>query len=83
MNYHVVAVSRSEKHSFSKENLDSINLIENFDVEGDAHAGKTVQHIFLTRKDTARKNLGKFDKKVKNTNNTRVTCKDEYIIGEG
>ena len=57
MNYHVVAVSRSKKHSFSKENLDSINLIENFGVEGDAHAGKTVQHIFLTRKDTARKNI--------------------------
>ncbi len=57
MNYSVVAVSRSEKHTFSKENLDAINLIENFGVEGDIHAGKTVKHLFLAKKDPSRKNI--------------------------
>lgn len=57
MNYSVVAVSRSEKHSFSKKNLGTIKLIKNFGVEGDAHAGATVQHIFLAKKDPSRKNI--------------------------
>lgn len=57
MNYRIIAVSRSEKHTFSKKNLDSINLIKNFGVEGDAHAGKTVKHIFLAKKDPSRKNI--------------------------
>lgn len=57
MNYSVVAVSRSEQHSFSKDNLDAINLIENFGIAGDAHAGDTVQHGFLVKKDPSRKNI--------------------------
>ena len=57
MSYRVAAVSRSEKHSFSKETLGAINLIENFGVEGDSHAGETVQHIFLAKKDPSRKNI--------------------------
>ena len=40
----VVAVSRSARHRFSKEPAESVRLIEGFGVEGDAHAGATVQH---------------------------------------
>ncbi|WP_449622621.1 MOSC domain-containing protein [Robertmurraya sp. Marseille-Q9965] len=40
----VIAVSRSEKHTFSKENLQKIKLVEGLGVEGDAHFGSTVKH---------------------------------------
>ena len=41
---HVVAVSRSPRHRFSKEPVDRVRLVEGYGVEGDAHAGATVQH---------------------------------------
>ena len=41
---HVVAVCRSPRHRFSKEPVAAITLIEGVGVEGDAHAGATVQH---------------------------------------
>lgn len=53
----VIAVSCSETHTFSKQNKDSITLIEGFGVEGDAHAGKHIKHIFLAKKDPARVNI--------------------------
>ena len=53
----IIAVSRSEQHTFSKPNQTSINLIEGFGVEGDAHAGKTVKHRVLANKKPARPNL--------------------------
>lgn len=40
----VVAVSRHAVHAFSKELCQSIRLIAGIGVEGDAHAGVTVQH---------------------------------------
>ena len=40
----VVAVSRSPRHRFSKEPVDEVVLVEGSGVEGDAHAGPTVQH---------------------------------------
>jgi MOSC domain-containing protein YiiM len=40
----VVAVSRSPRHRFSKDVLDAVTLLEGHGVEGDAHAGATVQH---------------------------------------
>lgn len=40
----VVAVSRSPRHRFSKEPVDEVLLVEGSGVEGDAHAGATVQH---------------------------------------
>jgi MOSC domain-containing protein YiiM len=40
----VVAVSRSPRHRFSKDEVDSIRLVAGHGVEGDAHAGATVQH---------------------------------------
>ncbi|HET9718143.1 MAG TPA: MOSC domain-containing protein [Pseudolabrys sp.] len=46
----VVCVSFSRTHTFSKKNVRSILLIENFGVEGDAHAGPTDQHLFHIRR---------------------------------
>ncbi len=40
----VVAVSRASEHVFSKTTSDAIRLITGIGVEGDAHAGPTVQH---------------------------------------
>ncbi|GAB6258085.1 hypothetical protein [Peribacillus sp. N1] len=40
----VIAVSKSDKHTFSKENCNSIKLLKGLGVEGDAHSGKTVKH---------------------------------------
>jgi MOSC domain-containing protein YiiM len=57
MNPFVVAVSRSGQHSFSKPNQSVIHLIKGFGVEGDAHAGKTVTHLFLKKQDPARPNI--------------------------
>jgi len=46
----VVCVSVSRAHTFSKKNVQSIRLIEDFGVEGDAHAGPTDQHLFHIRR---------------------------------
>ncbi len=40
----VLAVSCDATHRFSKQNQESIRLLEGLGVEGDAHLGKTVQH---------------------------------------
>jgi MOSC domain-containing protein YiiM len=41
---HVVAVSRDERHRFSKVPREAVTLVEDFGVVGDAHSGATVQH---------------------------------------
>ena len=41
----VKAVSRSATHTLTKPNKDSIQLRAGHGVEGDAHAGETVQHL--------------------------------------
>ncbi len=53
----VTAVSRCVEHNFSKQNQSSITLIEGVGVEGDAHAGKTIKHLYLSKKDPSRPNL--------------------------
>ena len=53
----VVAVSVSPQHALSKANAPSIRLVKGLGVEGDAHAGKTVQHRSRVRKDPAAPNL--------------------------
>lgn len=53
----VVGVSRDSEHRFSKAAVDSIRVIEGFGVEGDAHAGKTIQHLHPMRLDPTRPNL--------------------------
>jgi MOSC domain-containing protein YiiM len=40
----VVSVSRDDRHRFTKPPVEEIRLVEDWGVEGDAHAGATVQH---------------------------------------
>lgn len=53
----VVAVHRSSSHDFSKHPEDAITLVEGWGVEGDAHAGPTVQHRSRVARDPAAPNL--------------------------
>lgn len=53
----VEAVHRSHDHSFSKFAEDAIVLVEGLGVQGDAHAGATVQHRSRVKKDPAQPNL--------------------------
>jgi len=53
----VEAVSISDKHTFSKENKDSIHLVAGLGVEGDAHFGATVKHRSRVAKDPNQPNL--------------------------
>jgi MOSC domain-containing protein YiiM len=53
----VLAVSRDEEHRFSKVPAASINLIAGIGVEGDAHAGRTVQHRSRVAADPTQPNL--------------------------
>lgn len=47
----VVSVNRDDRHRFSKPPVATITLLEGLGVEGDVHAGVTVQHRYLVRKD--------------------------------
>lgn len=53
----VVAVSRNGTYAFSKPVRDRIRLIAGLGVEGDAHAGTTVQHRSRVRADPSQPNL--------------------------
>ena len=53
----VVAVARDDQHRFSKPLRPSITLIAGLGVEGDAHAGTTVQHLSRKRRDPDAPNL--------------------------
>lgn len=53
----VVAVCRRAAHSLGKPRVESIRLLEGLGVEGDAHAGKTVQHRSRVAKDPTQPNL--------------------------
>lgn len=53
----VVAVSRDGSHRFSKPVVDEIVLVEGLGVEGDAHAGVTVQHRSRVARDPSQPNL--------------------------
>jgi hypothetical protein len=41
----VVSVNSSSLHGFSKSPQSEIRLVEGIGVEGDAHAGRAVQHL--------------------------------------
>ena len=45
----MLSVSQSSKHNFSKDRVDSVLLVEGLGVDGDAHSGTTVQHVFRKR----------------------------------
>ncbi|OIH99564.1 MULTISPECIES: MOSC domain-containing protein [unclassified Curtobacterium] len=53
----VVAVSTDGGHHFSKPVVDAITLVEGWGVEGDAHAGTTVQHRSRVARDPSQPNL--------------------------
>lgn len=50
MNGLVAGVHRSPRHGFSKQPEMSIRLLTGLGVEGDAHCGATVQHVYLKRR---------------------------------
>jgi MOSC domain-containing protein YiiM len=53
----ITAVSRSSRHRFGKRNELSIRLVAGSGVEGDAHAGETIQHRFSAQKHRRQPNL--------------------------
>jgi MOSC domain-containing protein YiiM len=53
----VTAVSRSPQHTMSKPSQDCIRLLTGLGVEGDAHAGETVQHRSRAARDPTVPNL--------------------------
>ncbi|KRB39042.1 MOSC domain-containing protein [Microbacterium sp. Root180] len=53
----VVAVARDDAHRFSKHTRESITLVADHGVEGDAHAGATVQHRSRVARDPGAPNL--------------------------
>jgi MOSC domain-containing protein YiiM len=57
MNGIVIAVSCDTLHRFSKRDQSAIRLIAGFGVEGDAHAGATVRHLYLAKRDPTMPNL--------------------------
>ena len=52
----VVAVHRSATHDFSKDTVDRVFLVEGIGVEGDTHAGTTVQHRSRVARDPSTPN---------------------------
>lgn len=53
----VIAVSRSETHTFSKITQPSIRLVAGLGVDGDAHQGTTVKHRSRVARDPTQPNL--------------------------
>ena len=52
----VVAVSCSGSHSMSKPGQEAIKLLAGLGVEGDAHLGTTVQHLYPMKRDPTQPN---------------------------
>lgn len=57
MSASVVAVSLAERHGFAKQPQSSIRLLAGEGVQGDAHRGVTVQHLYQVRRDPTQPNL--------------------------
>jgi MOSC domain-containing protein YiiM len=53
----VAAVAASVRHGFRKEVCRTITLVQGYGVEGDAHGGATVQHLYDKAKEPYRPNL--------------------------
>lgn len=53
----VEAVACSSQHAFSKPVAGSIRLLAGLGVEGDAHSGRTVQHLSRVARDPSQPNL--------------------------
>ena len=57
MQARIIALSSDPAHRFSKQPRESVRLLAGLGVEGDAHAGVTVQHLSRIAKDPAAPNL--------------------------
>jgi MOSC domain-containing protein YiiM len=57
MTAHVVAVHRSATHTMVKHEARTVRLVKGEGVEGDAHAGATVQHLSRVARDPTQPNL--------------------------
>lgn len=57
MSMFVHSVSRSAEHGFSKQPQPEITLTAGEGVDGDAHRGRTVQHLYRVRQDPTQPNL--------------------------
>ncbi len=53
----IIALARDAAHRFSKQRCASLTLLAGLGVEGDAHAGRTVQHLSRIAKDPKAPNL--------------------------
>ncbi|KAB0679297.1 MOSC domain-containing protein [Aureimonas leprariae] len=53
----VVGLAADGTHRFSKRPVERLRLLEGLGVEGDAHAGRTVQHLSRVRRDPTQPNL--------------------------
>jgi len=53
----VVAVSRRKSHIFGKTNVPMIRLVAGLGIQGDAHLGEKVQHVYSAKKDADARNL--------------------------
>jgi MOSC domain-containing protein YiiM len=53
----IVALARDELHRFSKQSCGDLRLIAGLGVEGDSHAGETVQHLSRMARDPNVPNL--------------------------
>lgn len=53
----VVAVCKKAEPGLPKLEVDTIQLVENYGIEGDYHAGMFVRHRYLAKKDPTRSNL--------------------------
>jgi MOSC domain-containing protein YiiM len=56
-NPYVAAVAAAKKHTFNKGEKNGIWLIAGRGIQGDAHCGATVQHLYDKTKDASRPNL--------------------------
>lgn len=53
----IIALSKSDSHTFNKFNCNRIRLLTGLGVAGDAHMGKTVKHRSRVKKDGSAPNL--------------------------
>ena len=53
----IISLSRDSEHNFSKPPVDQLTLLAGLGIEGDAHAGRTVQHLSRMAKEPNAANL--------------------------
>jgi MOSC domain-containing protein YiiM len=79
----VDSVHRDDKHRFSKPAVPEVRLIEGIAVAGDAHAGATVQHLHLVRRNAAAPNLRLGDSAAVTVTGLRDPCNQINKLRKG